>query len=145
MANKIVVTGGVTEFEFVRMSPPPYALSEQMEYSVRTGVDGFAFWKTGFRGRHFSVLTLADFSTLALAYFTFQQGYVKAITRPVEVRWEDAHVNITIDAVVDNVSYAGRGCYSPAVTLGGLVGNLNVGGGICMAQWDLVSTGENTI
>lgn len=140
MANKITIVGTAIVFDFVRMDVPQY-LSRKVNYTSRTGVDGFAVWDAGYRGEARSITTWADFTSYQLAWEEYQLGYLKARAKLVEIEHENTHTQHKLRAIVTDVQPFGRGIRSTVCGVGGLQG-FNINGGVAQAQWTVLGLQE---
>ena len=124
----------IGKFEFLALYGRPDVLRQQIEIAVRPGVDGVAIWKTGRRGKPFTLRSAVDANSIGHAQQLFYQ-YAQLIgADPVPLVFADmASVNDDVLVAVLDV----RPITIRAIAGG--VGGLNGPSyGWCECDWDLV-------
>lgn len=61
----------IGQYEFLALHGNPEGPREMLEVLSRAGVDGLAFWRTGVRGRPFTLRSSVDLVSLAEAHYCF--------------------------------------------------------------------------
>jgi hypothetical protein len=119
---------------FLSLKGNPEGPREFVEQLTRAGVDGTAFWLTGFRGRQFTLRSIVDTANLADSLNTFAayQGLIGAgLVSLVYGGWDMAGLGYQV-MVVDVRQVR-------AAAIIGMVGGICPPSlGILEADWDLV-------
>jgi len=124
----------IGNFEFLDLQGNPDSLKEQIEVTIRPGVDGIAVWKTGVRGKPFTLRSVVD----ALDVFHARQlfkAYADLVgADPVQLIWAD------MAAADDNVLIVVLDVRPISIRqIAGGVGGLNPPScGWCECDWDLI-------
>lgn len=135
----MTVVNEIGLFSFISLEGSIEAVREQVELVRRPGVNGVGIWKTGRRGRPFTLRSFVDAPTKLIArelYADENQGYVSLIGKdPVLLAWSDLNISGQESVLVAVLDVRQVDCFSIASGRGGLNANP---GGFLIADWDLV-------
>lgn len=122
----------IATFDFISLSAPPEYPFAQVSVETHAGIDGFAVWLSGMRGREFQTQSLVDVADAATGAALIRLYRNLIWSGPVLMRWAGFDVVGVEFAVlqVDPVDVHG--------VLLGRGGTLGQSGGVCRANWTLI-------
>lgn len=127
----------IGNFEFISLSKPPYRPAQQVVVEARAGTDGLSFWRTGKRGKPFTVFSSVNPQNLSTADTLFR-GYRDLIgANPVVVSWANLTYPDLLCEVIE-VETPDDGIYATAIGIGGVAPQGMVSNAMLHAIWTLI-------
>ncbi len=117
-------------YEVITMSPRPPKTAEQVVLESQAGKDGHAAWKTGTRGKQFTVKTVVDEFDFPSAQ-ALCDSYEALISNVVPIRYADRVMPFTV-LVLDVTAV-------PTRTVLGIGGRQGTSRAMVEATWKLVT------
>lgn len=131
----MAILDAIGTFAFISLQGLPMPPGGEVEIEQRRGVDGTAFWRTGNRGRPFSLRSFVDASSI-LEGWSFIQGYSALKAGPLQTLRFRGVDSLGFGWLVEVLDVRPVQVRKTILSVGGLIPGSNA---VVEADWQLIA------